>query len=204
MAPLRIYGIPKSRAVRVIWMAEELAIPYEIMPVTMADKAHKQPAYTAINPNARLPAIDDDGFRMSESLGINLYLAKKHGKLAPSSLQEEAQAWQWSLWTVFEIDKQVNDWAAHDHILPEGQRDPAKLQAAMDVLSVPFGVLDGVLGQRPYLVKSEFSVADLNVASALYRCINMNFGARKNLARWYEACWSRAAGKKARQIRESS
>ncbi len=205
MAPLKIYGIPKSRAVRVIWMAEELAIPYEISPVTMADKAHKQPAYTTINPNARLPAIDDNGFRMSESLGINLYLAKKHGKFYPATLDGEARCWQWSLWTVFEIDKQVNDWAAHDHILPEAQRNPAKLQAALEVLAVPFGVLDGVLAKQQYLVTPDaFSVADLNVAAALYRCINMDFGANKNLARWYKACWERVAAKKARQIRETS
>ena len=204
MAPLKIYGIPKSRAVRVIWAAEELAIPYEIVTVTMADKAHKQAPYLAINPNGRLPAIDDNGFRLSESLAINLYLAKKHGKLYPKSPEDEARCWQWSLWTVFEIDKQVNDWAAHDHILPEVQRDPAKLKAALEVLAVPFGVLDGALAKQPYLVANAFSIADLNVAVALYRCIGMDFSARPNLARWYKACWERPAAKKARQIRESS
>lgn len=205
MAALEIYGIPKSRAVRVIWAAEEIGIPYEIVPVTMADKAHKAPAYTAINPNARLPAIDDNGFRMSESLGINLYLAEKHGKLIPKTIEGRAQCTQWSLWSVFEIDKQVNDWAAHDHVLPEAQRDPAKLKAALEVLSVPFGVLDGVLAKQQYLVTpNEFSIADLNVASAMYRCINMSFGDKKNLERWYKACWERPAARKARNIRESS
>ncbi len=205
MAALKIHGIPKSRAVRVLWAAEELGIPYEIVPVTMADKAHKQAPYLSINPNGRLPAIDDNGFHLSESLAINMYLAKKHGKLYPASLQDEARCWQWSLWTVFEIDKQVNDWAAHDHVLPEAQRDPAKLKAALDVLAVPFGVLDGILGKQQFLVTPDaFSIADLNVASALYRCNNMDFGARKNLARWYKACWERPAAKKARHMRESS
>jgi len=205
MAALKIHGIPKSRAVRVIWMAEELGIPYEIVPVTMADKAHKAPAYLAINPNGRLPAIEDGGFKMSESLAINLYLAKKHGRFYPSSLEDEARCWQWSHWTVFELDRQVNDWAAHDHVLPKEQRDPAKLKAALEVLSVPFGVLDGVLAKQQYLATPDaFSVADLNVASAMYRCINMDFGANRNLARWYKACWERPAAKKARDIRERS
>jgi glutathione S-transferase len=75
MAKLKIHGIPKSRAVRVIWMAEELGIPYDNVLVTMTDKAHKGPAYLAVNPNGRLPAIEDGGFKMSESLAINLYLA---------------------------------------------------------------------------------------------------------------------------------
>ena len=175
---LKIYGIPKSRAVRVLWMAEELGIPYENVGVTMADKAHKGPAYLAVNPNGRLPAIDDNGFKLSESLAINLYLAKKHGKLYPKSLEDEARCWQWSHWSVFEIDKQVNDWAAHDHVLPAGERDPVKLKAALEVLNVPLGVLDGALAKQPYLVTPEaFSVADLNVASAMYRLITRDFGA---------------------------
>ena len=205
MANLKIHGQPKSRAVRVIWMAEELGIPYDIVPVTMADKAHKAPAYLAINPNGRLPAIDDNGFKMSESLAINLYLAKKHGKFYPKSLEDEAKCWQWTSWTVFELDKQVNDWAAHDHVLPADQRDPAKLKAAREVLNVPFGVLDGVLAKQQYLVTpDQISVADINVACALYRCNKMDFAPMKNVARWYKACWERPAAKKARDIRESS
>ncbi len=203
MATLKIHGIPKSRAVRVIWMAEELGIPYENVLVTMADKAHKGPAYLSVNPNGRLPAIEDGDFKLSESLAINMYLAKKHGKFFPKSLEDEARTWQWSLWTVFELDKQVNDWAAHDHVLPKEQRDPAKLKAAREVLDVPLGVLDGVLAKQQYLVSpDQFTVADLNVASAMYRLINMDFGAKKNVARWYKACWDRPAAKKARDIRE--
>jgi glutathione S-transferase len=88
-------------------------------------------------------------------------------------------------------------------VLPKEQRDPAKLKAALDVLAIPFGVLDRQLASQQYLVTPDaFSVADLNVASALYRCINMDFGANKNLARWYKACWERPAAKKARDIRE--
>ena len=205
MANLKIYGIPKSRAVRVIWMAEELGLAYENVGVTMADKAHKKPDYLAVNPNGRLPAIDDNGFRMSESLAINLYLAKKHGKLYPKSAEDEARCLQWSHWTVFEIDNQVNDWAAHDHVLPPDQRDPAKLKAALEVLTVPLGVLDGVLAKQQYLVTPDaFSVADLNVASAMYRLIKMDFGAQKHVGRWYRACWERPAAKKARDIRENS
>ena len=107
---LKIYGQPKSRAVRVIWMAEELGIPYENVPVTMADKAHKQPAYTSINPNARLPAIDDDGFRMSESLAINYYLAKKHGKFLGTivSTPEEAKKFMAQGFLFFQAVAELN------------------------------------------------------------------------------------------------
>ena len=75
---LRIYGAPRSRTFRVMWAAEELGLPYENIPVDFAEGS-KQPAFLAINPNGRIPAIDDEGFVLFESLAINMYLAKKHG-----------------------------------------------------------------------------------------------------------------------------
>ena len=63
--------------------------------------------YLALNPNGRLPAIDDDGFVLWESLAITLYLAKKYslGRLYPATLEGEAKTWQWSLWAVQEADR---------------------------------------------------------------------------------------------------
>ena len=74
----------------------------------------RRPEFLAINPNGRLPVIEDDGFVLFESLAITLYLAKKHsnGRLYPGTLQGEAKAWQWTLWAVTEVDRGVN--------IPEG------------------------------------------------------------------------------------
>ncbi len=76
---LKIYGVARSRAFRTLWMAAELGLPYEHVKVDFADGGTRQPAYLAINPNGHVPAIDDDGFRLWESMAINLYLAKKYG-----------------------------------------------------------------------------------------------------------------------------
>jgi glutathione S-transferase len=78
MSRLRIYGIPRTRAFRVIWMAKELGLDYENLPIETGPRGARRPEYLAINPNGRLPSIDDDGFIMWESQAINLYLAKKH------------------------------------------------------------------------------------------------------------------------------
>jgi glutathione S-transferase len=95
MANLKIYGTSRSRANRVIWMAEELGISYETISVDLS--APRDPAFLAVNPNGRLPAIDDDGFHLFESMAINLYLAKKHGgPLTPRDLGEDAKMIQWS------------------------------------------------------------------------------------------------------------
>jgi glutathione S-transferase len=100
MARLRIYGIARTRAFRVLWMAEELGLDYEHIAIETGPGGALKPDYIAVNPNGRLPAIDDDGFIMWESLAINIYLAKKHatGALYPADAPGEAKVVQWSLW----------------------------------------------------------------------------------------------------------
>ena len=66
-ANLKIYGIPQSRALRCLWMARELGVPYDNIQVHFS-KTQDSPELLAINPNARIPAIDDSGFQLYESM----------------------------------------------------------------------------------------------------------------------------------------
>ena len=141
---LRIYGIARTRAFRALWIANELRLDYEHLPIEIGDAGARSPEFLAINPNGRLPFIVDDGFVLFESLAITLYLAKKHsnGKIYPGTLEGEAQAWQWSLWAVTEVDRGVNIWSLHAVRLPPAERDAAKRDEALKVLVAPFKVLD--------------------------------------------------------------
>src|SRR5437588_4738173 len=121
---LRIYGIARTRAFRVLWIANELGLAYEHVAVEIGPAGARKPEYLALNPNGRLPAIDDDGFVLWESLAITRYLEKKHslGRLYPAILEGEAKAWQWSLWAVQEVDRGVNIWSLHAVRLPPPER----------------------------------------------------------------------------------
>src|SRR5215813_133027 len=200
---LRIYGIARTRAFRALWISKELGLPYEHIPVEIGQAGARQAEYLAINPNGRLPAIDDDGFILWESLAITLYLAKKHstGRLYPATLEGEAKAWQWSLWSVQEVDRGVNIWSLHAIRLPPEDRDAAKLAQALKVISGPFKVLDGALADRPYLLGDDFTVADLNVAAVISRAIEMDMPATPRVADWLKRCLERPAALAARKLR---
>jgi glutathione S-transferase len=201
MSKLRIYGIARTRAFRALWMAEELGLDYEHVPIEIGPAGARKPDYLTINPNGRLPAIEDDGFALWESLAITLYLAKKHGRLYPTTLESEAKAWQWSLWAVQEVDRGVNIWSLHAVRLPPQERDPQRRAEALKVLEAPFKVLDRALAGRPYLLGEEFTVADLNVAAVISRAIDMDLSATPRLAQWLERCLERAAARSALALR---
>ena len=206
MPRLRIYGIARTRAFRALWMANELGLDYEHLPIEIRGANPDAEAYLELNPNGRLPTIDDDGFILWESLAINLYLAKKHalGTLYPASLEDEAHTWKWCLWAANEVERGVNIWSLHAVRLPPEERNPAALADALRVLGPPFRVLDAALAGRPYLLGDDFSVADLNVAAVMSRALDMDLTATPNLAAWLKRCLNRPAALKARALRDAA
>ena len=201
MSTLRIYGVARTRAFRVLWIAKELELDYEHIPLEIGAAGAGKPEYLAINPNGRLPAIDDGGFFLWESLAITLYLAKKHGRLYPGTLEGEAKAWQWSLWSVQEVDRGVNIWSLHAVRLPPAERDRARLAEALKVLEPPFRVLDSTLAGGGYLLGDAFTVADLNVAAVISRAIDMDLAATPALQAWLARCLERPAAREALALR---
>ena len=199
MSALRIYGIARTRAFRALWIAEEVGLDYEHLPIEIGDAGARAPEFLRLNPNGRLPFIDDNGFVLFESLAITLYLAKKHsnGKLYPGALEGEARAWQWSLWAVTEVDRGVNIWSLHAVRLPPAERDADKRNEALKVLAPPFKVLDAAVAKQDYLLGSEFTVADLNVAAVISRAVDMDLAAVPNLKAWLMRCLDRPAARKA-------
>jgi glutathione S-transferase len=207
MSGLRIYGIARTRAYRALWMAMELGLDYEHLPIEIGDAGARSPEFLAINPNGRLPVIVDDGFVLLESLAITLYLAKKHslGKLYPATLEGEARAWQWSFWAIAEVDRGVNIWSLHAVRLPPQERNAALREEALKVIAAPFAVLDAALAKipykTPYLLGDDFTVADLNVAAVISRAIDMDLSATPHLKAWLTRCLERPAARAALELK---
>jgi glutathione S-transferase len=203
---LRIYGIARTRAFRALWMAMELGLDYEHLPIEIGEAGAGAPEFLAINPNGRLPFIVDGGFVLFESLAITLYLAKKYssGQLYPATLQGEAKTWQWSFWAIGEVDRGVNIWSLHAVRLPSAERDTQKREEALKVLVAPFRVLDAALAVQPYLLGGDFTVADLNVAAVISRAVDMDLSAVPNLRAWLARCLARPAARKALALKNKA
>ena len=206
MSALRIYGVARTRAFRPLWVAKELNIPYEHLPIEIGGDGARTPDFLAINPNGRLPVITDDGFVLFESLAITLYLAKKYsnGVLYPAKIEDEAKTWQWSFWAIAEVDRGVNIWSLHAVRLPPAERDPALRDEALKVIAAPFKVLDTALAKTPYLLGNDFSIADLNVASVISRAVDMDLSAWPHLKAWLTRCFDRPAARAALALKTKS
>ena len=201
---LKIYGVARSRAFRTLWMAGELGLPYEHVKVDFTADT-RRPEYLAINPNGHVPAIDDDGFKLWESMAINLYLAKKYGSgpqgLYPQPLEDEARAWQWSFWGMTEVERPALT-VLLNRVGPEDKRDAAAADEAERALAAPLKVLDSAVTATPYLLGDRFTVADLNVASILAwaRQARADLAAFPKAESWLKACHDRPAAQTARQL----
>lgn len=164
---IKLYGILDSRASRCLWMLEELGLEYESVPVHFHGDV-SQPEYLAINPNGRIPALDDDGLVLFESLAINLHLARKYeGGLWPSDADNQSRAIQWSIWAMTELEPPVGEVVRNRSGLPLPERDSAAATAGEAALRKPVAVLDAALTDGGSLLGGDFSVADLNVLSVL-------------------------------------
>jgi glutathione S-transferase len=195
MAMITLYGTPRSRTMRVMWMLEELELPYELAPVDFVTGT-KQPEFHRINPNGHIPVLRDGDLVLWESLAINLYLARRYdGGLWPKTPEDEGRTYQWSLWAMTEAEEPLLTALMHRQVLPPEERDAAKADDAAERFTKPLGVLDGALADRDYLLGSTFTVADLNVASVLSWAplAKLNLSAAPHAAGWLRRCTGRAA-----------
>ena len=203
---LTIFGIPRSRTFRVLWAAEELGLAYHNVPVDFIDGV-KAPEFLAVNPNGRIPAIEDNGFVLWESFAITLYLARKHGagSLYPDSPEGEARALQWSFWGANEIESPLIQLVFNRYVYPPENRSESVAAQAEAKLPRPLAVLDAHLERHGTLLGDGFGIADLNVASLLYNAWfnKVDLARWPHVSAWLDACLTRPAALRARNLRET-
>lgn len=159
---ITIYGSAEGRTSRSLIALEELGLAYSHVPLKPWASTVDREAILRLNPNARVPVLEDDGLIIWESMAINLYLADRYGSapLWPSESRERAIVYQWSIWGQTEIDVMARH---RDRF--SGDTERAAL--ARNETQARLTILDDALQQRAYLLGSDFTFADLNLAATL-------------------------------------
>ncbi|KQV43596.1 MULTISPECIES: glutathione S-transferase family protein [unclassified Rhizobium] len=205
---LTIYGVYRSRASRNYWMAGELGLPFRSVPVIQAyrladPQAADAPlntrslAFLAVNPMGLIPAMDDDGLVLTESLANNLYLARKHGgPLSGQTVAEEGLIGNWTMWAATEIEPHaVKIVLTVDKEIEKTPEGKAIITAAAAALDKGFALLSAQLGKTPYVIGDRFTVADLNLAEVFRYAMSQEalFAKYPAVKAWLETCHARPA-----------
>ena len=204
---LKIYGQPRSRAFRVLWLANEAGIAYEHIPVSIgADNPQcKERWYVALNPNARVPTIDDDGFVMWESAAINLYLAEKYKcPLYPATAQGRGRMLQWAFYIANDVEPPLITLFRNRVLFPPEKRDAALADSAEAQLKEKLKLLDDHLAKNAFFGGDRWDMADFMVASVLYTLAPLKYDLSNypSLEAWLKASIERPAARGARKLRE--
>jgi len=204
---LKIYGAAHSRAFRVIWLAEESGLPYEHVPVTFGveNPQCKESWYLALNPNGRLPTIDDEGFIMWESAAINLYLAEKYkSPLFPATFEGKGRLLQWGFFIANDVEPPLITILRNRVVFPPEQRNSKLAEEAEDILRDRFVILEQQLVKTPYFGGDRWDMADFMVACVLYILTRLDLDMRAYpcLDAWLQTSIERPAAQRARKLRE--
>ena len=159
---MKVYYAPYTRAVRTVWLLNELGLDYELERYKLGEKAMRSPEYLAVNPNGRVPTLDDGDIRMSESTAIAQYLVARYGdgSLARGPDSPDFAAYlQWLHYGEGMIMPPINTIVVETLLLPPERRSQPHADRALRLLSRTLGPVEAHLEGREYLAGS-FSVAD--------------------------------------------
>lgn len=200
---LKIWGRKNSSNVRkALWCAEELGLTYEAVDAGGAFGVVDTPAYRAMNPNGRIPLIEDDGFVLWESNTIVRYLAARHAAGTPwypNDVQARASAEKWMDWTTSTFAEPFRHLFWGVLRTPAEQQDWDKIGAALKTCGELLAVVDQALAEQPYLSGDEIGMGDIPLGSFIYAWFEMPIERVQlsNLQAWYERLQQRPAYRKA-------
>lgn len=160
---------PNSR--KTCAVAKHLDAPVAYAFVHLQKGEHKTPDFLAINPNGKVPVLQDGDFNLFESNAIMIHLAQQAGSdLWPGDPAEQVEVIKWLSWDIAHFSKHAGALFFQNLIKPQfgfGDPDPAAIEEATGFFRQFAGVLDTYLAGRQFLIGDRLTVADIAVATML-------------------------------------
>lgn len=190
-----LYTSPTPNGYKVSITLEELGLPYEVHPIDLSSGAQKEPWFTAINPNGRIPAIvdrDNGGFAVFESGAIMLYLAEQAGALIPPDREGRSRVVQWLMFQMGGLGPMMGQANVFTRYFPEHL--PSAIDRYRRESRRLLEVLDGQLADNEYLA-GDYSIADIaNFCWArVHEWPGVAVDGLDHLRRWMDAIAARPA-----------
>ena len=159
---LKFYFNGSPNPTKVALFLEEAGIAYEPVAVDTRKGDQFTPEYLAVNPNAKVPAIDDDGVLVFDSNAILLYLAEKTGKFLPANTpQNRAQVLSWLMFVATGIGPYSGQAVHFKHFAPKDQNHDYANNRYQYETDRHYKILDGHLKGRRYMVGDSYSIVDM-------------------------------------------
>ncbi len=186
-----------SNVLPVMWTIGELDLPYVRHDVGGSFAGVDTAEYLAMNPNGRIPTIDDDGFILWESNAIVRYLCGRYGagSLSPETAKRRAIADQWMDWhKTTAYPDYINLFWAIVRTEP-AHRDPGTIATLTKSLGESLKILDAHLAVDTYVAGDALTMADIPLGSAIHRYFNLDIErpALPNVTAWYHRLCDRSA-----------
>ena len=196
---IKLYTAATPNGWKVSIALEEMGLPYEVRVIDFATLEQKSDWYVKLNPNGRIPTLDDDGFVIFESGAILIYLAEKTGRFLPRDVQGRSRVIQWLMFQMSGIGPMMGQANVFFRYFPE------KIQSVIDryqrEVTRLFGILDLQLASHEY-VAGDYSIADMALWPWVsgYEWSGVSVAEFLNLQRWLTLVGARPAVQAGRDV----
>lgn len=170
---ITLHVFPLSpRAFKVLFAANQLGIEYKMAFVDFAKQDQKTPGFTTLNPNQRMPVLEDDGYVLWESNAIVQYLAslKPESGLLPTDLKARMTAVKWQFWETAHFDPACAIFMFERVVKPlfgRGESSESEIKRGEELMARLCPVLDGALQKTRYVAGESLTVADISLGATL-------------------------------------
>ena len=204
MMKLHVFpGSPRAR--KALTVAYHLDLPIEVAAMDPRTGAHKRPEFLKLNPNGRIPVLEEDDFALWESNAIIQHLAeKKPGVLTPTDAKGRIQMAQWLAWDLAHWDSawvMVIFETVVKQFLGRGEPDPARIKEGRERLDLAAKVLDGQLANKEFVLGDKLTVVDFALAAPLSfaAMCQVSLEPYPHIARWFRCieateAWQKVPG----------
>ena len=201
---MKLYFAPDTRAVRIVWLFEELRLGYELERYTLGDPAMRSPEFLKVNPMGRVPVLEDGSARLSESGAIVEYVLARYGegRLVPDVSSPDFPGYlQWLHYAEGMLMPPIGTIVVETILLPEERRNQVNVDRATKLLNRTLAAVDKHMEGREFLAGA-FSGADIMTGHACSVSVRMggDLSDKPNLAAYVERIDARPALIKARAL----